>query len=131
MDFSWSLRTDQIMGGGLAAAIVSRCDCVGDLVVSRWQLGLWINCWSRCVECLWGEFAESARGHTSAHRHAVGIGDFSHRPVDLEKNPRAGRMEPARSSLPLRTTDSLNVNQRSDCLRLFASRDCAFPMALW
>ena len=40
------------------------------------------------IRCVWIEFAESASGDTRAHRHAAGIRDFSHRPVDLEKNPK-------------------------------------------
>ena len=93
------------MGAGLAAAIVPCCDCVGDPVVSGGQLGLRINCRSRRAWCVWIEFADSAPGHTRAHRHAAGIGDFSYRPADLEKNPKAARMECARPSLPLRTTN--------------------------
>ena len=50
---------------------------------------VWINCRSRCDQCVWIEFAESASGDTRAHRHAAGIGDFSHRSADLEKNRKA------------------------------------------
>src|SRR4029077_7331501 len=122
MDFGWSLWNNQVMGGGLAAAIAVGCDCVGDLVVSRCQLGVWINCGPRGIRCLWTKSAESPPGDTRAHGYATSLCDLSYWPPDLAKNPEAARMDAAQSSLPLRAINSLNVNKRPACLRLFASR---------
>src|SRR6266550_9111794 len=130
MGFGRSLRTDPIMGGIVAVAITSRCDCVVDLVVSLCQLCLRINCWSHCVQCIWIESAESTPRSAGAHRHAARIRDFSHRSVHLEKNPKEGRMETARASLHVRVTHGRDADQGADCLCLPASWHCVVSIAL-
>src|SRR5947208_16948329 len=104
MGFGRSLRTDRIMGGIVAVAITSRCDCVVDLVVSLCQLCLRINCWSHCVQCIWIESAESTPRSAGADRHATRIRDVSRRSVPLQQNLNAGRIETARTSLHVSIT---------------------------
>src|SRR5262245_56424393 len=130
MGFSGSLLDNSVMGVGLAAAIAPGCGSVGGLVVSSCQVCLWINFRPRRAQRFRIEFAESAPGDTRTHRHAAGICDLRHWTADLAKNRGEGEMEITRSSLPLCIAHDRDVNQRSNCLCLFASWDCDIRMAL-
>src|SRR5882724_2102795 len=121
MDFSWPFWIDPIMGAVVAVAVISRCGRFGSVVVSLCPFSVWINCRFDCAGRIWIESAQSAPGNARAHRYAARARDFSDRRADLEKNPKAGRMETARSNLPLCFAYSRNADQGPDCLCVCAT----------
>src|SRR6266513_6147319 len=129
MDFRRGLYLNAVLGRGVAVAIPSDCNCLVDLVVSLCRLSLRIDCRLDRARRVWVEFAESAPRNAGAHRHAACIRNFSDRPADLAKNPKAGRMETARPSLHLCVAHGRDADQRTDCLCVSASWDRALSMA--
>src|SRR4029453_12580515 len=129
LDFSWRVFFNAFMGRGLAIAVPSGGDCDLGSTVPGCESGLRSNCRPDCAQRVRIESAESTPGNVRAHRHAVSVRDFSDRLIDLAKNPRTGSVETARSNLHVCIARVRNVDQGTDCLRVFASWHCAVSMA--
>src|SRR6266566_7327850 len=129
LDFSRSFYINPIMGRGVAVTIPSGGNSLVDLVVSRCWVCLRINCWLDSARRVWVESAESAPGDSRAHRHATGTRNFSDGLIDLAENSERRSVETAGSDLHLRIAHRLNVDQGTDCLRVFTSGNCAVSMA--
>src|SRR6266702_8095620 len=123
MDLGWVFLADAIVGNCVAVAVISRGNCNVDLALSGRALGLRNDSGTNCAERVWPKPAQLAFGHARAHRYAAGIRGFFAWLIDLEKNPHRRGVELARPIVDLRPAHSGDVDQRTDCLRVFASRN--------
>ena len=121
LDFRGPFFLNAFMGCGMAIAVTSSGACDLGSAVPRCKSGLRNNRRTDCTQRVWIESAESTPGNARADRHAAGVRDFSDRFLDLAKNSKGGSVETARSNLRLCIAHGRNVDQGTDCLRVFAS----------
>ena len=107
----------------MATAVVSGGDCDGDIVVSCCHFRLRKDCGRDRAKRVRIESTESTPGDSRAHGHAAGARNFPDRLIDLAENSEGGTVEIARSSLHPGIAHRCDVDQGTNCLRVFAARD--------
>src|SRR5438093_13144059 len=85
MDFCRSLCGNALVGYGMAAALLSGCDCHSDVAISCCDVGLWNDSRLDRAQRIWIESAKPTACDTRAYRHAARARDFSDRLGDLAK----------------------------------------------
>src|SRR5262249_32397972 len=129
LGFGRDLCDHAVVGYRVAASFVSGSSNPGNHLVPRGACCLRRGRSVDRLECLWPESAQRAPCNVGTHGHAPRVSDLSARTLGLAKNPRPRTVAGARAMGNGCPTQRLDVHQRADGIRAFASRHRAVSIA--